>query len=71
MVSSSRCPGAGQLARRAARDRVRDGVGVVAPLAWITVGAWPDLDSLSLRRVIGTAILFAFTAALGVALRGS
>jgi hypothetical protein len=42
---------------------------VVAPLAWIVVGAWPDLDSLSLRLVAGTAISFAFTAALGVALR--
>ncbi len=42
---------------------------VVAPLAWIVVGAWPDLDSLSLRLVVGTAISFAFTAALGVALR--
>lgn len=41
---------------------------VVTPLAWVVVGAWPDLDSLSLRLVAGTAISFGFTAALGVAL---
>jgi hypothetical membrane protein len=59
------------LLRRFASDGRRGWVVacVVAPLAWVIVGAWPDLDSLSLRLVVGTAISFAFTAAVGVALR--
>jgi hypothetical membrane protein len=42
---------------------------VLAPLAWVVVGAWPDADSLSLRLVLGTVISFAFVAALGLDLR--
>jgi len=59
------------LLRRFASDGRRGWVlaCVVAPLAWVVVGAWPDLDSLSVRLVLGTAISFGFTAALGVALR--
>ena len=41
---------------------------VAAPVAVLVVGAWPDLDSLSLRLVIGSAISFGFIAALAVRL---
>lgn len=37
---------------------------VGTPVAVLIVVAWPDLDSLSVRLVIGSAIQFAFTAAL-------
>jgi Protein of unknown function (DUF998) len=37
---------------------------VAAPVAVIAVIAWPDLDSLSVRLLIGTAIQFGFLAAL-------
>lgn len=53
-------------ARRFAALKQRDWVAacVATPVAVLTVIAWPDLDSLSLRLVIGSAIQFAFTAAL-------
>jgi hypothetical protein len=38
----------------------------VAPVADVVVSAWPDLHSLSLRLVIGTAISSGFVAALAV-----
>ena len=41
---------------------------VAAPVAVVVVSAWPDLDSLSLRLVIGSAISFGFLAALAVRL---
>ncbi len=37
---------------------------VAAPVAFMLVAAWPDLDSLSVRLVIGAAIQFGFLAAL-------
>jgi hypothetical protein len=37
-------------------------------VAVIAATAWPDLDSLSVRLVIGSAISFAFVAALAVRL---
>ena len=47
------------------------GVCVAAPLAYIVLAAWPDLDSLSVRLVIGSAISFGFVAALaGHLIRG-
>ncbi|MGI5240338.1 hypothetical protein [Dactylosporangium sp. CA-139066] len=38
-------------------------------VSWLVAGAWPNLDSLSPRLVIGAAVSLGFTAALGVALR--
>ncbi|MGW5366117.1 DUF998 domain-containing protein [Actinopolymorpha pittospori] len=44
---------------------------VASPPGCLAVLAWPDLDSLSVRLVIGSAIQFAFTAALAASmLRG-
>jgi hypothetical protein len=37
---------------------------VVAPVAVVLIDAWPDLDSLSLRLVAGTAVTFGAVAAL-------
>jgi hypothetical protein len=37
---------------------------VAAPVAVVVVTAWPDLDTLSLRLVIGSAVSFASVAAL-------
>jgi hypothetical protein len=42
---------------------------LAAPVAYLVVVAWPDLDSLSLRLVAASAISFAFVAA--VALRAA
>jgi hypothetical protein len=41
---------------------------VAAPVAMVAISAWPDLDSLSIRLVIGSAISFGFVAALSVRL---
>jgi hypothetical protein len=42
---------------------------VAAPVAVLAVDLWPDLDSLSLRLVVGSAISFGFVAALAAHLR--
>jgi hypothetical protein len=42
--------------------------GVAAPVAVLVIDSWPDLDSLSVRLVIGTAIMFGFVAALAARL---
>jgi hypothetical membrane protein len=39
---------------------------VAAPVAVIVVMAWPDVDSLSVRLAVGSAILFGFVAAVAV-----
>jgi len=54
------------LLRRFAAQRRRGWVAacIAAPVAVLVVDGWPDLDSLSVRLVIGTAISVAFTAAL-------
>ncbi|MFD1936840.1 DUF998 domain-containing protein [Nonomuraea mangrovi] len=56
------------LARRftALGRRARAATCGAAPIAVLAVVAWPDLDSLSVRLVVGSAIQFAFTAALAV-----
>jgi hypothetical protein len=41
---------------------------IAAPVAVIVVDAWPDLDSLSIRLVIGSAISFAFVASIAAGL---
>jgi hypothetical protein len=41
---------------------------VAAPVAVIAIDAWPDLDSLSVRLVVGTAVTFGFVAALAARL---
>jgi hypothetical membrane protein len=41
---------------------------IAAPVAVLIVDGWPDLDSLSVRLVIGSAISFGFVAALTVRL---
>jgi hypothetical protein len=41
---------------------------VAAPVAVLAISVWPDLDSLSLRLVIGSAISFGFVAALAARL---
>ena len=41
---------------------------IVAPLAVLVVEGWPDLDTLALRLVIGSAISFGFVAALAALL---
>lgn len=41
---------------------------VAAPVAFVLVAAWPDLDSLSVRLVIGAAVQFGFLAALLIGL---
>jgi hypothetical protein len=41
---------------------------IAAPLAYVLVAAWPDLDSLSLRLVIGSAISLGFLSALATTL---
>lgn len=43
---------------------------IAAPVAVLVVSGWPDLDSLSLRLVIGTAISFGFLTALANRLTG-
>jgi hypothetical protein len=42
--------------------------GIAAPAAYLVVAAWPDLDSLSLRLVIASAISFGFVSALATSL---
>jgi Protein of unknown function (DUF998) len=42
---------------------------IAAPVTVVVVDGWPDLRSLSLRLVAGSAISFGFLAALGFALR--
>jgi hypothetical protein len=37
---------------------------IIAPVAVVVISAWPDLDSLSLRLVIGSAISLGFVAAV-------
>jgi hypothetical protein len=37
---------------------------ITAPLAYVVVAAWPDLDSLSVRLVIASAISFGFVSAV-------
>jgi Protein of unknown function (DUF998) len=44
------------------------GACVATPLAVLVLNAWPDLDSLSLRLVIGSAISFGFVAAVAARL---
>jgi hypothetical protein len=44
-------------------------VCIAAPVAVLVVDGWPHLESLSWRLVIGTAISFAFLAAIAVHLR--
>ena len=58
------------LARRFASDGRRGWVAlcVVALVLNIGVSAWPDLTSLSLRLVLGTAISFGFVAAVALRL---
>jgi hypothetical membrane protein len=53
-------------ARRFAALKQRGWVAacIATPVAVLIVAAWPDLDTLSVRLVIGSAIQFAFTAAL-------
>jgi hypothetical protein len=41
---------------------------IVAPIAVLVVEAWPDLDTLALRLMIGSAISFGFVASLAAAL---
>ncbi len=41
---------------------------IVAPIAMLVVEAWPDLDTLALRLMIGSAISFGFVAYLAAAL---
>jgi hypothetical protein len=55
-------------ARRFASLRRRGWVGVclAAPAAVVLVDAWPDLDSLSVRLVIGSAISFGFVTAVAM-----
>jgi hypothetical protein len=48
----------------AAGERAWSRACVAAPVAVVLVSAWPDLDSLSVRLVIGAAFQFAFYAAL-------
>jgi hypothetical membrane protein len=54
------------LLRRFAADKRRGWVvaSIVAPLAVLVVEGWPDVDTLALRLVIGSAISFGFVAAL-------
>jgi hypothetical protein len=56
----------GVFARRFAALKQRGWVRacIATALAALTVAAWPDLDSLSVRLVIASAIQFAFVAAL-------
>ena len=42
---------------------------IAAPLAVLVVGAWPQLDSLSVRILVATAIQFAFVAVVAARLR--
>ncbi|MFC5829326.1 DUF998 domain-containing protein [Nonomuraea insulae] len=58
------------LARRFAALRERGWVAacVATPVAVIVVDALPDMDSLSLRLVIGTAIQYVFLVALAIRL---
>lgn len=48
------------------RERGRLATCAAAPLAVLAVDGWPDLDTLSVRLVIGSAISFALVAALAV-----
>jgi hypothetical protein len=41
---------------------------IAAPVAYLVVAAWPDLDSLSVRLVIASAISFGFLSALATSL---
>jgi hypothetical membrane protein len=43
---------------------------VATPVAVVVITAWPDLDSLSLRLVVASAIEFGFVAALAAYARG-
>jgi len=58
------------LLRRFAADKRRSWVvaSIVAPLAVLAVEGWPDVDTLALRLVIGSAISFGFVAALAARL---
>ena len=42
--------------------------GVAAPVVMLAVSAWPDLDSLSVRLVVGSAISMGFVAAVAARL---
>jgi Protein of unknown function (DUF998) len=44
---------------------------IAAPVTVLVLSAWPDLDSLSVRLVIGSAISFGFVAALAARLMRS
>jgi hypothetical protein len=57
-------------ARRFAAQRQRAWVRacVAVPVAYLVLVAWPDLDSLSLRLVLATALSFGLTAAVAVQL---
>lgn len=58
------------LARRFAVDRQRGWAwtGVAAALATVAVAVWPDLNSISVRLLVASAILFAFVAAAATGL---
>jgi hypothetical protein len=43
---------------------------VAVPVAALVLESWPDLDSLSVRILIGTAIMFGFVAAVAARLMG-
>ncbi|MFC0533789.1 DUF998 domain-containing protein [Phytohabitans kaempferiae] len=44
---------------------------LLAPVVYVVVAAWPDLESLSLRLVLGSALSFAFLGAVAVRLAAS
>ena len=51
------------------KQRGRVGATVGTVVAVLVIALWPDLDSLSMRLVIATAIQFGFLAALAASLR--